>query len=429
VIGWTKEEKGVRKRGEILALTSSKGGVGKTHLAVSLSTALAKRDARVLLIDVDLGNGMVSHRLGFYPKHTLVHFFLRKRPLGDLVEQTPLGFFLIGGERGNFTLANLDYQQKMRFLRGFIDVTRHFDYVVLDLASGINRQSVDFALLAEKTIVVTSPNDLVSAYGSVKACFSRFTQLETALRGRIEGYRARKFFNPYIIINNMTDFSQAEEAFEALESAVVTRLKGALGPFRIRMNYLGAVFHNPGLFRKSEDRRCPASQVSVYSNVAYCIDSIAEAIYSPSPFKGPDREKRFQYTIQILMEHQEKLRRRVKKKIMDVSPVRIPLLQKRKHPRFEVNCPVSFLSFDKLKIAETLDLSLGGMKILSRNMLFTGKTYNFTLIVNGRAISSKGKVVHIENRPQHTYGANVSFLHLPKNQRNQLSGFLSVQKP
>jgi MinD-like ATPase involved in chromosome partitioning or flagellar assembly len=290
---------------------------------------MAKKGARVLLIDADLGNGIISDRLGLYPRSTLVHFFLREtEDLGDLIEETPLGFFLIGGERGNFALANLNYLQKMRFLKSFIEISRHFDYLVLDLASGINRHSIDFALLAEKTIVVTSSNDLISGYGSVKACFSRFTQLEMGLYRRIEGYKARRFFSPNILVNNITDSFQGQEAFEALEGAVANRHKGEVGPFAIKMNYLGAVFHNPGLFRKSEERRCPVSLASIYSNVAYCVDSIAQAICNHSPFRGFDREKRRQYAVQILMEQQEKLRKRLTQKVIRVSPAKIPFLQR-----------------------------------------------------------------------------------------------------
>jgi flagellar biosynthesis protein FlhG len=318
----------VNNRGQILALTSSKGGVGKTHLAVSLAVAMAKRDTRVLLIDADLGNGIISDRLGYYPKFNLVHFFLREKALGDLIEKTPFGFFLIGGERGNFALANLNYLQKMRFLNSFIEISRHFDYLVLDLASGIYRLAIDFALLAEKTIVVTSSNGLTSGYGSVRACFSRFKQLEVGLYKRIDGYKARRFFSPYILVNNITDFSQGKGGFEALEGAVENRVKGAVGPFGIKMNYLGGVFHNPRLFRKSEERRCPVSLASVYSNVAYCVDSIAEAICSPSPFRGFDGEKRVQYTIQILAEQRERLRKRLTQEVRKVSPVRIPFVQR-----------------------------------------------------------------------------------------------------
>jgi len=318
----------VKDRGKIVALTSSKGGVGKTHLAVGLSVAMAKRDTRVLLIDADLGNGIISDRLGFYPKFSLVHFFLRKKTLGDLVEKTPFGFFMIAGERGNFALANLNYLQKMRFLNSFIEISRHFDYVVLDLASGINRLAVDFALLAEKTIVVTPSNNLMSGYGSVRACFSRFKQLEIGLYKRIEGYKVRPFFQPHILVNNITDYFQGKAAFEALEGAVENRLKGAVGPFGIKMNYLGAVFHNPRLFRNSEERRCPVSLASVYSKVAYCVDSIAQAICTPSPFRGFDSEKRLQYTIQILTEQREKLRKKFSQKTMNVYPVRIPFVQR-----------------------------------------------------------------------------------------------------
>jgi len=323
-----QQEKAVEDKGRILALSSSKGGVGKTHLAVSLSAAMAKRNTRVLLIDADLGNGIISDRLGFYPRFNLVHFFLKERALEDLIEETPFGFFLIGGERGNFALANLNYLQKIKFLRSFVRVSRDFDFVVLDLASGINRQAVDFALLAEKTILVTSPNDLISAYGAVRACFSRFMQLESRLCKRVEGYKARRFFSPLILMNQVPELYEGKTAFEALESAVENRLRTAVGPFRIRMDYLGAVFQDPRLFRKSEERRCPVSLTSVYSKVAFCVDSIASAICSPSAFGVFDREKRLRYTLQILMEQQERLRKGLTQRVMRVCPARIPFSQR-----------------------------------------------------------------------------------------------------
>ena len=317
-----KQEEKVEARGQILALTSSKGGVGKTHLAVGLSAALAKRNARVLLIDADLGNGIISDRLSFYPNYNLSHFFLKEKVLVDLIEETPFGFFLIGGDRGNLGLANLYYQQKMKFLRSFIRVSRNFDFVVLDLASGINRQEIDFALLADKTIIVSSPHDLTSAYGTVRACFSRFMQLEVHLFKRIDAYKARRFLKPLILMNHITDLSQGKAAFEALENAVENRLNGKVGPFGIKMGHLGSIFHHPGLFKKSEDRRCPVSLVSVYSKVAICMDSIASVICSRSPFRGFHGEDRLRYIIQILMEQQERLRRGLTQKIMKVSPIR-----------------------------------------------------------------------------------------------------------
>jgi len=319
-----EQEKPVKGRGQILALTSSKGGVGKTHLAVGLATAMSKRNARVLLIDADLGNGIISDRLGFYPRSNLCHFFAKEKALEDLIEETPHGFSLIGGERGNIALANLNYLQKIKFLRSFIKISREFDFVVLDLASGITRHVIDFALLAQRTIVVTSPDDLISAYGSIRACFSRFIQLESQVRKRVEGYRARQFFRPLLLVNHVRDFYQGKAAFEALEGAVENRLNGAVGPFKTRMEYLGAVFHDPGLFRKSEEGRCPVSTVSLYSKVAFCIDSIAGAVVTPAPSLGFDREKHLRYALQIFTEQQERLRKGFARKVMKVYPVRIP---------------------------------------------------------------------------------------------------------
>ncbi|MFQ6079178.1 MAG: AAA family ATPase [Thermodesulfobacteriota bacterium] len=311
-------------RGQILALTSAKGGVVKTHLAVSLAAALVKRNARVLLIDADLGNGIISDRLGFHPKYNLAHFFLKEKTLADLIEETPFGFFLVGGERGNLAVANPNYLQKMKFLRNFIRVSRNFDFVLLDLASGIKYQVIDFALLADKTIIVTSPNDLTSAYGSVRGCFSRFRELEVNLFKRIDGYKAGRFFRPLILVNHVTNLYQGDAAFEALECAVEKRLNSAAGPFGIKMGHLGVVFHNPALFKKSEERRCPVSMVSAYSKVAICVDSMAAVICARSPFRGYYREERLRSIIQILMEQHDRVKRGVTPKVMKVSPIRIP---------------------------------------------------------------------------------------------------------
>ena len=101
--------------------------------------------------------------------------------------------------------------------------------------------------------------------------------------------------------------------------------------------------------------------------------------------------------------------------------------EKRRYPRLQINCPISFICFDKLRIGETADISIGGMKIQSRYLLFTGETYDFTVVMNGRAISPKGKVVYLQNQPEYSYGAGVSFVHISEDHQSQLTSFLSVK--
>ncbi len=102
--------------------------------------------------------------------------------------------------------------------------------------------------------------------------------------------------------------------------------------------------------------------------------------------------------------------------------------EKRRHPRLKVSYPISFICFNKLKIGETQDLSLGGMKIQSRAMLFEGETFDFTVVMNGHTISPRGRIVYTETRPEFTYGAGISFLHLSEDHQTQLDGFLSAKQ-
>lgn len=101
--------------------------------------------------------------------------------------------------------------------------------------------------------------------------------------------------------------------------------------------------------------------------------------------------------------------------------------EKRQHPRLQVKCPISFICFDKLRIGETTNISLRGMRIQCRYLLLSGETYDFTVVMDGRAISPKGKVVYLENQPEFAYGAGVSFVHISENHQRQLTSFLSAK--
>ncbi|MCK5552751.1 MAG: hypothetical protein KAJ09_06365 [Deltaproteobacteria bacterium] len=124
-------------------------------------------------------------------------------------------------------------------------------------------------------------------------------------------------------MNHVTSLYQGEAAFEALESAVEKRLTIAGSPFGIKMGHLGSVFHDIGLFQKSEDRHCPVSMVSVYAKVAICVDSMASVICARSPFRGFYEEERLRYIIQFLMEQQEGMSK-LTRKVLRVSPIRTP---------------------------------------------------------------------------------------------------------
>ncbi|MBW2059426.1 MAG: PilZ domain-containing protein [Deltaproteobacteria bacterium] len=98
--------------------------------------------------------------------------------------------------------------------------------------------------------------------------------------------------------------------------------------------------------------------------------------------------------------------------------------EKRRYPRFRVNCPISFICFSKLRIGETSDISLGGMKIQCRYFLLPAETYDFTVVVRGRAISPRGRVVYLATQGEFGYEAGVCFVGISEEHQKHLASFL-----
>jgi hypothetical protein len=78
--------KGDRSGPCTISVISNKGGVGKTHLSINMAYCLAKKGARVLLIDADLGNADVSNKLGIFPKCHLMNFLQNKKKMDVRME-------------------------------------------------------------------------------------------------------------------------------------------------------------------------------------------------------------------------------------------------------------------------------------------------------------------------------------------------------
>ena len=125
-----KDDDTPAKEARIFAIISNKGGVGKTHTSVNLACAFAHMQLRTLLIDIDLGNANVGVKIGLHPKHTLMDFLNKERDIFEIISDTEYGFDLIGGQSGEYRLANLAYVQKLKFIRNFRDVSKNYDAVI-----------------------------------------------------------------------------------------------------------------------------------------------------------------------------------------------------------------------------------------------------------------------------------------------------------
>jgi flagellar biosynthesis protein FlhG len=163
-----------RTNAMIYAITSGKGGVGKTTFAVNFAITLAKEGQRVLVLDGDLGLANINVILGIIPKFTLYHVIKGNKTLRDIILQTPEGIDIIPGANGYSQLADLDSISRDHLIRNFSELD-NYDYIIIDTGAGINSNVISLVLSADEAIVVTTPEptSITDSYGLIKSITQR----------------------------------------------------------------------------------------------------------------------------------------------------------------------------------------------------------------------------------------------------------------
>lgn len=156
--------------GKVLAVTSGKGGVGKTFVSANLAAALAKRGQRVLVLDADLGLANLDVVLNLYPKITLHDVFTGKAKLEDAVIRAPGGFSVLLAGSGMVEYSRLAPEVRNDFLRIMNSLAPQYDVLILDTGAGISDVVLFAVSLATEVLVVATPEptSLTDAYATIK---------------------------------------------------------------------------------------------------------------------------------------------------------------------------------------------------------------------------------------------------------------------
>jgi flagellar biosynthesis protein FlhG len=157
-------------RGTIIAITSGKGGVGKTNVVINLAASLARLGHRVGVIDADFGLGNVAELLGLTPAYHLGHVLSGEKSLHDVTLPGPAGVKIIPAGSGIRALTALNAVQWRRLRSVIHTISADLDFLLIDTAAGVSDNVVELLLLAERVLVVTSfdPAAVVDAYAVIK---------------------------------------------------------------------------------------------------------------------------------------------------------------------------------------------------------------------------------------------------------------------
>jgi len=162
-------------RARITAVTSGKGGVGKTFLAANLAAALARRGERVLVLDADLGLANLDVVLNLHPKITLHDVFTGKNELEDAILPAPGGFSVLLAGSGLVEYSRLTPEVRDQLLAVIEKVAPRFDRILLDTGAGISDVVLYAVSLADEVMVVATPEptSLTDAYATIKVLASQ----------------------------------------------------------------------------------------------------------------------------------------------------------------------------------------------------------------------------------------------------------------
>lgn len=157
-------------KARIMAVTSGKGGVGKTFVSANLACALARRGERVLVLDADLGLANLDVVLNLFPKITLHDVFTGKAELDDAILPAPGGFSALLAGSGLVEYSRLTPEVRDKLMEVIEKVAPRYDRIILDTGAGISDVVLYTVSLADEVLVVATPEptSLTDAYATIK---------------------------------------------------------------------------------------------------------------------------------------------------------------------------------------------------------------------------------------------------------------------
>ena len=166
----------------VIAVTSGKGGVGKSNTSINLAIQLKKLGHRVIILDADFGLANIEIMFGTVPKYNLADLIYRGMNMQDIISWGPGGVGFISGGSGILGLSNLSVEQFSYIVRSLSQLDDIADFIIVDTGAGISDAVLEFLVSSSEIILVTTPEptSITDSYSLLKA-LSQHAQFSSEL--------------------------------------------------------------------------------------------------------------------------------------------------------------------------------------------------------------------------------------------------------
>ena len=255
---------------KVIAITSGKGGVGKTNIVANIGFALSQMGKRVLILDADLGLGNIDVLLGLTPKYNLSHVVMREKKASEIIIEGPKNLKILPASSGIQELTQLTKEQRNNIFSELDSALDRIDILLIDTAAGISSNVMYFNVTAQEILVVVTPEptSMTDAYALMKVMSLK--------------YSAKKF---RLLVNLATNSDEAHEIFRQL-TMVTNRF------LDISIDYLGYVLADKNI-TKSVKRQKLLCDIYPDSAGSKCFTKLAEQICKLPPPNIPKGDSNF----------------------------------------------------------------------------------------------------------------------------------------
>ncbi len=207
----------------VIAITSGKGGVGKTSLSVNLALQFQEQGKRVVILDADFGLANVEIMLGIRPQYNLADLIFNNKSIEEIITEGPMGVGFISGGSGVQDLVNLDKEKLKKLIAKLVKLDSLYDVIIIDTGAGIADSVIEFVLSSPEVLLVVTPEptSITDAYSLLKA-----------VNRKKEFNREQKSIK--VVANRVESDEEGQEIYEKI-SVVASKF------LNIDMEYLGHI--------------------------------------------------------------------------------------------------------------------------------------------------------------------------------------------